>query len=101
MRIYMDTSALAKLVVAENESLSSLRCEQAEVGGLEATVRSGCVAGRGERVGPAQRSSSVCRLGGQLYHRAVTFAAIWSAIFNAASAGSALHVLMSIMTLFL
>jgi len=29
-------------------------------GGLEATVRSGCVAGRGERVGPAQRSSSVC-----------------------------------------
>ena len=32
MRIYMDTSALAKLVVAENESLSLLRCEQAEVG---------------------------------------------------------------------
>jgi hypothetical protein len=31
MRIYMDTSALAK-VVAENESLSLLRCEQAEVG---------------------------------------------------------------------
>ena len=102
MRIYMDTSALAKLIVAENESLSLLRCEQAEVGGgLEATVRSGCVAGRGERVGPAQRSSSVCRLGGQLYHRAVTLAAIWLAIFNAASAGSALHVLMSIMTLFL
>ena len=45
------------------------------------------------------RSSSVCRLVGQLYHRAVTFAAIWSAFFNAASAGSALHVLMSIMTL--
>ena len=32
MRIYMDTSALAKLIVAENESLSLLRCEQAEVG---------------------------------------------------------------------
>jgi hypothetical protein len=32
MRIYMDTSALAKLVVAENESLSLRRCEQAEVG---------------------------------------------------------------------
>ena len=30
MRIYMDTSALAKLVVAENESLSLLRREQAE-----------------------------------------------------------------------
>ena len=32
MRIYMDTSALAKLIVVENESLSLLRCEQAEVG---------------------------------------------------------------------
>jgi GrpB-like predicted nucleotidyltransferase (UPF0157 family) len=35
------------------------------------------------------------------YHRAVTLAPIWSAIFNAESAGFALHVLMSIMTLFL
>jgi hypothetical protein len=37
----------------------------------------------------------------QSYHRAATLAAIWSAIFNAESAGLALHVLMSIMTLFL
>jgi 3-hydroxyisobutyrate dehydrogenase-like beta-hydroxyacid dehydrogenase len=37
----------------------------------------------------------------QSYHRAVTLAAMWSAIFNAESAGLALHVLMSIMTLFL
>ena len=42
----------------------------------------------------------VCRLNRSL-HRAVTLAAIWSAIFNAESAGLALHVLMSIMTLFL
>jgi len=47
------------------------------------------------------RNASVCRLVGQRYHRAVTLAAIWSAIFNAESAGLALHVLMSIMTLFL
>ena len=67
----------------------------------EATVHTGYVAGRGERVGSAQRSSSVCRLVRQPYHRAITLAAIWSAIFNAESAGFALHVLMSIMTLFL
>jgi hypothetical protein len=47
------------------------------------------------------RSSSVCWLHRQPYHSAVTLAAIWSAIFNAESAGLALHVLMSIMTLFL
>jgi len=35
------------------------------------------------------------------YHRAVTLAAIWSAIFTAESAGLALHVLMSMMMLFL
>jgi hypothetical protein len=46
-------------------------------------------------------SSSVDRRARQLYHRAVTLAAIWSAILTAVSAGSALHVLMSIMTLFL
>jgi hypothetical protein len=32
MRIYMDTSALAKPVVGENESLSLRRRDQAEVG---------------------------------------------------------------------
>src|SRR6185503_533682 len=41
------------------------------------------------------------RLSGAAYHRAVTFAAIWLAIFTAESAGLALHVLMSMMTLFL
>jgi hypothetical protein len=56
MRIYMDTSALAKLIVAENESLSLLRCEQAEVGedlrrpcagrSVGDPEESGCVAGR-------------------------------------------------------
>jgi hypothetical protein len=35
------------------------------------------------------------------YHRAATLAAIWSAILTAESAGLALHVLTSIMTLFL
>ena len=35
------------------------------------------------------------------YHRAVTLAAIWSAIFTAESAGLALQVLMSMMMLFL
>ena len=48
-----------------------------------------------------ERSSSVCGLIRQPYHRAVTLAAIWSAIFCAESEGLALHVLMSMMTLFL
>jgi transcriptional regulator GlxA family with amidase domain len=97
----MDTSALAKPVVGENDSLSLRRREQAEVGEDLGRLASGYVAGRGERVGSARCSSSVCRLVRQPHHRAVTLAAICSAIFNAESAGLALHVLMSIMTLFL
>ena len=51
---------------------------------------------------PFRRDSKQCLwLVRQPYHRAATLAAIWSAIFNAESAGLALHVLMSIMTLFL
>ena len=64
-------------------------------------MHSGCVARRRKRVGSAQRPSSVCRLVRQPYHLAVTLVAIRSAIFNAESAALALHVLMSITTLFL
>src|SRR6478736_6155148 len=54
---------------------------------------------------PAGADQRACRpglrLSGAAYHRAVTFAAIWLAIFSAESAGLARHVLMSMMTLFL
>jgi hypothetical protein len=49
----------------------------------------------------ARRPRRVYRLARQLYYRAVTLAAIWSAILTAVSARLALHVLISIMTLFL
>ena len=62
-----------------------------------ATVAAGVI----RRATGAQRPSSACRLFRQPYHCAATLAAIWSAIFNAESAGLALQVLMSIMTLFL
>ena len=65
------------------------------------TNRSPCAGGISDfaRVnGNAQAVSSANR---QRYHRAATLAAIWSAIFSAESEGLALHVLMSMMTLFL
>jgi hypothetical protein len=100
-RICCDTTYYGSYLATRRIQFRRIRQRHRGRGGPEATAHSGRVAGRRERVGSGQRPSSVCRLVRQPYHRAVTLAAISSAIFNADSAGLALHVLMSIMTLFL